>query len=211
MRYARGLGDANPDCEVHVALSNRTAWELCAGCPWIAATYPVALSEREPERVELPPMPRDWGNILDNNLLRLETASPEQIRPKGYVAPPLGWEEVAMLAYYERTDAELLARSGRGTLYPAISLPDGLNCSVGAHVRIEVPADSRAFVQRYRHDGPKIGVLLGGSGAAKMYPEVDSWVTVLDAIRLRFPTARFYVTGVRSTDRGQTITRAYTE
>lgn len=211
MRYAKGLYDANPGCEIHVALTNRTAWELSAGCPWIAEKYTVELSERAPERLTLPPMPREWDYIIDNNLVQLERTNPERIRPDGYVPPPLGWEEVAMLSYYDLTTSALHARSGRGTLYPAISLPIGLNYAVGSHVRLEVPSSSRDFVSRYRHDGPKIGVMLGGSGASKLYPQIDSWIAILKALTLRYPMAKFFVSGTRAADRNQTTTRAYTD
>ena len=210
LRYAQGLHAANPGSEIHVALSNRTPWELCMGCPWIARTYPIHLDDMADDTAAPLPLPPEWDYIVNNNLVHLETASPDQlIRPDGYAAPPPGWEEAAMLTYYTRTDTELVARHGRGVLYPLVSLPEGLGYVRGTHVSLHVPAASRAFADRYAHAEVRICLLPVGSGAARLYPDIDTWIAILTALRDRFPTARVYLTGSRRSSRNRTTTRAY--
>jgi hypothetical protein len=221
LRYARGLHDANRGSEVHVALPDATAWELCDGCPWIAQTYRIDLAGPEPGSVAIPVLPREWDYIMDNNLMRLETGQPappgrlgqpgKLIRPDGHVSAPIGPRERAVLAYYDRADAELVARRGRGVLCPSMAAPPGLRYAPGARVRLEVPAASRAFARRYAHAGPRVCVLLAGSGTPRMYPSAATWIAILAALRGRFPAARFYVTGVRAPARGQTATLAYSD
>jgi hypothetical protein len=213
LRYASGLHAANPGYEIHVALSGRSAWELCDGCPWITRAYPIPLGGSVPGGTAVAglPMPAEWDYIVDNNLMYLEAYSPGQLdRPDGYVPPPLGEEEQAILAYYARTEAELVARRGRGVLCPRISLPDGLAYRPGMHVSLEIPAHSRVFAERYAHAGPRICVLPAGSGAPRMYPDADTWIAILQAVRKRFPAARIYLTGSRASARGETTTAAYT-
>jgi hypothetical protein len=221
LRYARGLHDANAGSEVHVALPDATAWELCEGCPWIARTYRIRLTGPEPGGAAIPALPAEWDYIMDNNLMRVETGHrgpPGQpgrpgklVRPDGQAPAPIGPQERAVLAYYERTDAELIARRGRGVLSPAMVRPAGLRYAPGAPVRLQVPAGSRAFASSYDHDGPRICIILAGSGTARMYPSVASWIAILAALRGRFPAARFYLTGARAPGRGQTATVAYSE
>jgi hypothetical protein len=127
IRYARGFHDANPGSEVHVAFSDGAPWELCAGAPWIARVYRIPVADPGSYDLSVPEMPREWDYIVDNNLMALEDEDPSLlVRPQGYEPPTRGWEEEATIAYYARTDAELVARRGRGVLLPEMSLPDGL-------------------------------------------------------------------------------------
>jgi hypothetical protein len=206
LQYAKGFHAANPASEVHLALSEGTPWELAAGCPWVAATYRVPL--REPRRCDLslPEMPPVWDYIVDNNLMRLEAEQPgELVRPPGCSPAPLGWAEAATLAYFARTDSELVARRGRGVLYPKMRLPEGLRYE-HTPIRLAVPDTSRTFVARYAHTGPKICVLPAGSGPAATYPSAATWVAIIGALRERFPTARFYLTGSRRPGRHRDLT-----
>jgi hypothetical protein len=207
MRYARGFHAANPGSEVHVALSDGAPWELCAGAPWIAGVYRVPVADPNMCDLSIPEMPREWDYIVDNNLMRLEDEHSEDlVRPDAYEPPARGWEEEATIAYYARADAELLVRRGRGLLFPEMSLPEGLRYDPRAYVTLDVPARSRAFAERYAHDGPKICVLPAGSGPAAQYPGPQTWVAILDALRSRLPRARFYLTGSRASGRHPNLT-----
>ena len=209
IRYARGLYEGNPGSEIHVALYEGAPAELCDGCPWIARTYRISLDGREPGGATEPPLPREWDYVVDNNLIRIETASPEQLdRPDGYVQE-LGWEEEAALAYYERCEREQVVSGGRGVLYPRMVLPKGLGYVDDTHIDLEVPQESRAFAKRYEHDGPKICILPAGSAHAKLYPEAATWIAVIKALGQRFPAARFYLTGARNVAAHHTGTAAF--
>lgn len=207
IRYARGFHDANPGSEVHVALSDGSPWELCAGAPWITEVYRIPVADPGSCDLSIPAMPRAWDYIVDNNLMALEDEHSDLLaRPGGYEPPARGWEEEATIAYYARTGAELTARRGRGVLFPEMTLPRGLGYDPGANAALEIPPDSRAFAARYAHDGPRICILPAGSGPAAQYPAAESWVAIIGALRARFPSARFYLTGSRGSDRHRHLT-----
>ena len=196
LQLAKGLHAANPGSEVHVALSDATAWELTSGCPWIAATYRVPLRDLAPGRLSVPDMPREWDYIVENNLLRVEFEHPAVLgRPDGQY-PPMGWEEAAILGYLHRCAATLTARRGHGVLSPAIRLPDGLRYA-RSPLRLQVPVASRTLAARYtsRGQGPRICVLPAGSGPAAFYPDTASWTAIIAALRARFDGAQLYLTG----------------
>lgn len=210
IRYARGFHDANPGSEVHVALSDGAPWELCDGAPWITGVYRVPVADPGSRGLSVPEMPREWDYIVDNNLMALEDENSGLLiasskRPEGY-EPSRGWEEEATIAYYARTDAEIVARRGRGVLFPQMTLPYGLGYDPGAHATLDVPDGSRAFAARYAHNGPKICILPAGSGPAAQYPGAESWVAIISALRERFPAARFYLTGTRGSARHRHLT-----
>jgi len=152
-------------------------------------------------------MPREWDYIVDNNLMALEDENSDLlVRPGEHEPSARGWEEEATIAYYARTDSELTARRGRGVLFPDMALPRGLGYDPGAHATLEVPGESRSFAARYAHDGPKICILPAGSGPAAQYPGAGSWAAIIGALRGRFPSARFYLTGTRGSGRHRHLT-----
>jgi hypothetical protein len=203
IRYARGFHDANPGSEVHVALSDGAPWELCAGAPWITEVDRIPVADPGSCDLSFPEMPRKWDYIVDNNLMALEDENSDLlVRSDEYESPPRGWEEEATIAYYARTDAELTARKGRGVLFPEVTLPRGLGYDPGVHATVE----SRSFAARYAHDGPRICILPAGSGPAAQYPAAESWVAVIGALRERFPSARFYLTGTHGSGRHRNLT-----
>lgn len=206
LQYAAGFYQANQGAEVHLALSDGAPWELAEGCPWLGGLYWVPLRAPGSCDLSVPEMPREWDYIVDNDLMRLESErNSELVRPDGYKPPPLGWEEEATLAYLERTDHELIARYGRGLLYPTMQLPEGLRYR-HTPVRLRVPAASRAFAKRYEHSDLKVCILPAGSGPPATYPDAGTWAVVIGALRRRFPNARFFVTGKRQPGRHRDLT-----
>ncbi len=210
IQYAKRFHDANPGSEVHVALSDGAPWELCAGEPWIAGVYRVPVGDPGTCDLSIPEMPREWDYVVDNNLLRLEVEENALLigrgdRPEGH-EPSLGWEEEATLAYYARTEAELVVRRGRGSLFPELTLPEGLSYYAAARMRLQVPTQARDFARRYAHAGPKIAILPAGSGPAAQYPRPEAWIEIIGALRGRFADVRFYLTGSRKTGRHRHLT-----
>jgi hypothetical protein len=198
LRYARGLLEANPGTEVHLALSDRCVPEIAQGCPWLTRVYPIHLADLP----DLGHLPTDWDYIVDDLTIVHETDTIDSAL--------LDAEALALRRYYQLT-AEVLTAKARGTLSPSLRLPKGLAYRPQAQVTLSVPAANRSFVERYRHTGPKIGVLLGGSFAYQWYPDVSSWIKILGALRESLPAARFHVTGVRQPGHGQTRTAGYTD
>lgn len=210
VQYAKRFHDANPGSSVHVALSDGAPWELCAGAPWIAGVYRVPVGDPGTCDLSIPEMRREWDYVVDNNLMRLEVEDNallvgQGLRPEDH-EPQVGWEEEATLAYYARTDAELVARRGRGSLFPQLRLPEGLHYDATARMALEVPAEARSFARRYAHPGPKIAILPAGSGPTAQYPRPESWTEIIAALRERFADARFYLTGTKDPGRHPHLT-----
>jgi hypothetical protein len=206
LRYARGLFEANPGMEVHLALSDRCVPEIAQGCPWIAQIHPIHVADLEgpvADRAALAQLPTEWDYIIDDLTIvhETDTIDPARLDP----------EAIALRRYYRLTAEILTARAGRGALSPSMRLPAGLAYRPRTRVTLSVPAANQAFVDRYAHAGHTIGVLLGGSFAYQWYPDVSSWVKILGALGQALPTARFHLTGVRQSGPGQTRTAGYTE
>jgi hypothetical protein len=182
-------------------MSDGAPWELSDGAPWIAGAYRVPLAEPESCDLSIPEMRREWDYVLDHNMTRYELEHAKLLiiqgrRPPGY-RPGRGWEGEASLAYYARTDTELVVRRGRGVVHPEVTLPEGLGYQRRARLALEVPAAARAAARQYAHDGPRICILPAGSGPAAWWPSPGSWIEILDALRGRVPGSRFYITGTR--------------
>jgi hypothetical protein len=205
LRYTRGLVEANPGMDVHLALSDRCVPEIGEGCPWIAKIHPIHLADLEESEdpSALAHLPKDWDYIIDDLTIVHET---DDIDPA-----LLDREAIALRRYYRLTAETLSARLGRGALSPAMRLPEGLAYRPNALVRLAVPTSARAAAARYAHGGEKICVLLGGSFSYQWYPDVSSWVAILAALHEGLADPRFYLTGVRQPREGQTRTAGYTD
>lgn len=205
LRHSRGLADANPDVEIHVALSAGGRPEALAEVPWIAGVYPIDLGDVDGPQGgpwALDGLPKEWDYIID----RLDWDLNYGDRPP----ERLDMEARALRQYYRLTSELLTARHGLGHLDPEMRLPDGLSYKAEIPVTLPVPAEARAVAeQRYSHSGPKICVLAAGSSFPAWYPEVSSWIKILRAVQEAVPTARFYLTGVRRSERGSSRTRSY--
>lgn len=201
LRYAQGFHVANPDSEVHVALSDRAVPVLTTACPWISRTYAVDLDNFENPDVDieaLKDIPKEWDYIVDNIL-----DVPEENVPA---------DEQAILRYFESTSSALTARVARGSLYPNHDLPEGLGYTPRTRVTLDVPAENRSVAaRRYPHDGPKIAIMLGGSIGRWYYPDTSSWIKIVAALSDALPSARFYLTGVHQSAGKTTYTAGYTD
>jgi hypothetical protein len=206
MRHARGLAEANPDVEIHVALSAGGRPEALAEIPWIAGVYTIDLGDLDGPQAgpwALDNLPKEWDYIIDRLDWDLNYGDRAPDR--------LDFEARALRQYYRHSSEVLTARYGRGQLDPDMRLPDGLSYKPGIHVTLPVPADARAFAQRYEHTGPKICVLAAGSSFPAWYPEVSSWIKILNAVQEAVPAARFYLTGIRRSEHGSSRTRSYND
>lgn len=203
LKFSRGLYEANPDLEIHVALNRYSPTELTAACPWIAKTYPIDIYEfleKGSDAVSLKGIPRSWDYVMTNSLVRSDIAK----------AAKLGRDEEAMGNYLGIVENLFEASLGKGVFFPKIKFPDGLNYSRDARVELNLPQSAIDFAKRLEHDGPKICILLGGSGTYRYYPAIRTWIKVIRALNSAFPELKIYLAGVRHTPNGYTRTAGYT-
>jgi hypothetical protein len=210
LRYSKGLIEANPGVEVHVALSDRATPDITRGCPWVAETHAINLDEfadLDSGRAAVARLPQQWDFIMEDTT----ALQPEDELADPYLDDAERAVRRQLKNYCQLTSTALVATRGRGTTGPTLRLPEGLGYLPQAKVTMSVPAENRAFAERYSHDGPKVCVLLGGSDGYYRYPDVSSWTKILRAIRDAFQAARFYLTGVRTPVGNQTYTAGYTD
>ena len=68
MRHSRGLAEANPDVEIHVALSVGGRPEALANVPWITRVYPIDLGDLDGPQSgpwALDHLPKEWDYVID--------------------------------------------------------------------------------------------------------------------------------------------------
>jgi hypothetical protein len=211
LKLARGFRAANPGLEVHVALAQRTTWEVATAADWIAAVHPVdaaafvGATEQQARRL-LAPLPREWDYLVVNDWIFDDTAGQESLRG----------EELEVVSYHRAAGAYFVAR--RGAASPDYVVRDwlhrlpGLGYDAGAPVRLRLPEEAVAWVrERFPRDGPSACVLLGGSAGPAHYPAPRSWIRILRALTRAIPGLRLYLTGVRRREAGRTATTAYSE
>jgi hypothetical protein len=122
----------------------------------------------------------------------------------------LGRDEEAMKNYLGVTESLFQASVGKGVFFPRIKFPEGLQYSRDARVELKLPPSAIDFAKRLEHDGPKISILLGGSGTYRHYPAIRTWIKIIHALNSAFPNLRIYLTGVRRSPQGRTRTAGYT-
>ena len=65
IREAFAYSLANPDCDVHLVLSARTAVELTELCPWLSGVYTVDVDADRPVcEHDLSHIPREWDYVV---------------------------------------------------------------------------------------------------------------------------------------------------
>jgi hypothetical protein len=192
MKVAKGYRDANPGLEVHVALNSQTPHELTAGCPWITRAHTVDLAEvlaRGDQAPSLRRIPPEWDYVVVDE--RIGSS------PFAY-APALHVFHTVAAGYFR-------ARiwGGRRSCPPADGAPLYRRDPA---VALRLPRAARRFAARYRHPGPRFGLLLAGSSPEPIYPPHRWWLRLLSALRAELPGSRFYITGAHDGEGGRTTT-----
>jgi len=144
-------------------------------------------------------IPKNWDYIFENNSIMNDLKDRE-----GYPS------EKMMLNHVLVSRDVFKAKIGRGQIYPKLILPKGLKKEKDAKITLDIPSKNKKFVERYKHNGKKFGLMLGGSRGSYYSPSIKSWIKLISKINDKFPGCKIYVTGVRKED-NSTITKAYTK
>lgn len=199
LKRTRGFYLANRDKDVYLLLNSASPTELAESCPWIKKIYPVDVNEvyRYGEKAEcLRVIPKVWDYIVhDDRTLSFKK----------------GWDEKELIRAQAILQRLLKARmgqcyiNGEGRLSRNI-LPYRSN----PKVTLPIPERARRFVKRYRHNGPTICVMLGGSAGGIQSPTVEMWLRICTALSDAIPNLKFYFTGVSRGRGGRTSTTGFT-
>jgi len=215
LKFSRGFHEANSDLEIHVALNRDSPIELAGACPWIKKTYPINIFEVSEKYVDatcLRQIPRKWDYVVTDTRVQRDIARARQ----------LGRYDLALDNYLRVSERLFAASRGKAVLYSAEtepnysrrskpSFPEGLRYRVDAKVEIPIPQSAINFARRLNHNGPKVCILLGGSGGYRSYPTIETWLKIIRVLNESVPDLRIYLTGVRKSEKGRSATSGYTE
>ena len=196
LKVAKGYHLANPDFEIHLALNSRTAYELADVCPWIEQVYPVDTLEVEKLGTKAPSITQissEWDYVVvDERTVNSSLPFSSDLR-----------------AFHHRANEYFQARQWKG--HKNQQSPDGYPKYVpDAKIDLIPPEEAQTFVKQYEHFGPKFSVLLAGSSLETIYPKIEWWIHLFEALSNELPESRFFVTGVKPDERRRTATLAYT-
>ena len=179
LHYAVGHHAADPDRPVALALNAASPTELAGFCPAVSAAYPVEhpLLEACPDSPDrLGALAGEWGWVCD------DFRRHQQVQTNLF--PGLG-------DYYAACDQLLRPRRGRTVVgdIAAGYLPD-------QPVRLELTGPARDAARRQLSGGrPRLALLPAGSSERWLYPSIDSWLLVLDALHAAMPDLEVVLIG----------------
>lgn len=160
--YANGHHASDPARRVSVALNADAPTELAGYSPSVSATYPVRHPFLDPGPPPRPDdVPPEWDWICDD----FRRHQPIQLD----MFP-------GMRDYYAASDARLHARERR-------TVVGDPRAGYVPHtpLRLDLPGPARSWA-RPASDRPRIALLPAGSSEPSLYPSVESWLLVLDAL-----------------------------
>jgi hypothetical protein len=182
LHYANGYHVADPSLEIGVAMNAATPVELASACPFVTSAYAIDhpfVDRCADSDARLALLPPDWDWVVDD--------------ARRYQDFQLG-AFPGMRDYYAASDRRLNASEGRRPIgYP----PPAYTPHAG--LRLELPEGARAKA-RLEGDGPAIALMPAGSAGRAMYPSVESWMLILDALAEALPDVRFVLIGRLSRD-----------
>ena len=185
LHYAAGHHAANPDREIHVALSARTPVEMATWCPFVTDVYPIQHPFLHPGPGSFPKaLPHSWDWVLDN---------PRRHQTRQLDLFP------GMRDWYAATDRELTSNHR--------SMVGDVQAGYVPHtpLRMGLPQTARARAKSILHGEPAVAVLPAGSGEPALYPSATSWMLILDALTATYPDIRLVAVGKLASD-GRTTT-----
>ncbi|MBN1426515.1 hypothetical protein JXA88_18350 [Candidatus Fermentibacteria bacterium] len=184
---------------VSVLLNSETPFELAANCPWIHAAYPVNVddvAEKGTGAQCLEAIPRVWDYVV--------TSERRFLTPHVYTGSMARCQEVIDEFATARMWKGIRGQVGEG-IGP---IPD---CVPFAKFRM-VPHDAaKRWVAAHANRKPIFTVMLGGASGAFLYPRVETWISILKALRQRFPAVCFAITGSTDSSARRNTTLKYSK
>jgi len=153
--------------EVSLLLNAASALALTEPCDWISHIYPVSLADVVADKEAaacLQPIPKRWDYIVTD----------PRTQPAAFIP---GWDEPALIATQQVLRGLFQAGEWQGESggfgvrwhdqgLRGVDTP--LPYLANAKLPYRMPPAAQSFVQRYRHDGPKLCILpRSGAGIAQ--------------------------------------------
>ena len=189
LKASKGYADANKNIEVHLLLNADSPIELAEACYWIQKTYPISLRDiwNNGDSAQcLKGIPKIWDYVVHDERIK-------HFRR--------GWDENNLIKAQGIIRKQFHARVKDGYTDAHI-LPYHPN----PHIDLPVPPEAKKFAERYRHKGPTLCIMLGGSAGDTQSPTVAMWLAICKALFRFIPNVKMYVTGVTKSVDGRTHT-----
>ena len=188
LRHCQGYHACDPTLRLALVLNGASPAELARCAPFVEEVFAVPYTsfgraEGDPRRA-LRGIPRDWDHVVHHPA----TADPNHARYGGFER------------YYEAARRHFRARSTSGL---AGAPPPAYEPH--QRLRLVLPDEERGRARAELDGRLSIAVMPAGSGARLLYPSVDSWGRILDALEARFPDVVFTVVGRLRAEGGRTV------
>ena len=197
LKLAKGFALANSDIEVYLLLNSASPIELASACDWIKETYPVSLSEiwKDGDKAKtIEDLPKVWDYIITDD------------RTNRFVS---GWDEDDLIKAHTVLTSVLEATVDKGFVEQGKPHESILPCINNPKINLPIPDSAKDFADRYKHLGPAICVMLGGSAGEKQGPSMLMWASICEALFNSIPEIKIYFTGVDKSVGGRTATDDY--
>jgi hypothetical protein len=194
LKLAKGYTMANKDVEVHLLLNSESPVELGEACSWIKKTYSVSLKEiwKKGEKAKsIQALPKQWDYIITDSRVRHFKK---------------GWDESDLMKAHKVLDSVLEAKIKKGFQEQVDDHSEVLSLVYNPKISLTIPKQARKLASRYRHKGPAICIMLGGSAGDKQSPTTRMWLKICQALVNEIPNLKIYFTGVTKQVNGRTAT-----
>ncbi len=195
LKVAKGYHSANENVAVSVLLNAQTPVELAEACPWIERAYPVDTPDVAARGLDAPSLqaiPAAWDYVVSDERT---VYSPELFSPD-------------VRAFHEVARSYFRASRWQGARFQPPE-EDAPRYRRDAKIRLRLPAHTRAYARRHRHDGPSFCILPAGSSGDPIYPPLRWWIRLIRALQTEFPNARVAITGSSGGRDERSATHAY--
>ncbi|PJE75898.1 hypothetical protein COV04_03065 [Candidatus Uhrbacteria bacterium CG10_big_fil_rev_8_21_14_0_10_48_11] len=194
LKVSGGYALANKNVEVHLVLNADSPVELAEACPWIKKVYPISLKEiwKDGSRAKLiQRLPKVWDYIITDN--RSTSFKPH-------------WDENDLIRAYKVLNPLLMARIGKDYHDLLSKHADILAYVPNPKIKLTIPKKAKEFAKRYKHTGPAICIMLGGSAGDKQSLTIEMWLKICQALFKAIPNLKIYFTGITKSVGGRTHT-----
>ncbi|HNR07920.1 MAG TPA: hypothetical protein PKM27_11440 [Saprospiraceae bacterium] len=196
LKLAKGYQLANKNLEVYLIINADSPRELPDACPWIKKTYTVSLDEvQRCGAGALQKIPKKWDYVITDNRARWLVS---------------GRDNENLIHAQDLLKKLLVAKVKKGYVEQSGIQKESILPIVGnPKIKLPVPDKARDFAKKFKHRGPKIAILLGGSSGKNRSPGLKSWLRICQALVAAIPDLKIYFTGVSRSINGRTATRDF--
>jgi hypothetical protein len=199
LKLTKAYALANKDLDVYLVLNIDTPIELAKACSWIKKVYPISLEEVKKNGAEaacLKKIPKKWDYIISDSRVKRFNSK---------------WDDVNLIKAHTILSSLFIAKIAKG--YTELNNPhDGgiLPLVTNTKLTLPIPPKAKQFSKKYKHDGTKICIMLGGSVGMIQSPSLDMWLNICEALHKALPNLKIYFTGVSRSANNRTYTKGFT-